>query len=127
VTDPAGGVRRVTDAHGSCADVRRLSAYVGWLLRRRDVRLRLTPPGPVDVALLDTLARLALHARRSGRVLQVVVEEPRLRCLAALTGLSGLIGLGDEAVEPCSEPGGQAEALEDRVAQEVVDVGDPPA
>ena len=116
---------RATEAHGPCDDVRRLSVFVGWLLRHRDVRLSLTARGRVDLSTLDALARLALTARRTGRALVVHSDDPGLCCLARLTGLADAIPLTAPPRTGGSDAGRQPEALEDRLAEEVVDVGDP--
>ena len=56
--------------------------------------VELTAPGPVDVALLDALARLAVTARRGGGALHVRTEDARLYQLAVLTGLAEVIPFG---------------------------------
>lgn len=74
------------------------------------VELRLGPPGAVDLALVDAVARLRLAAGRSPGALRLLAGQE-------LAGLLHLVGL---------EPQGQAVADEDVLAEEVVDVGDPP-
>lgn len=69
------------------------------LARGDDVVVLLSAPGPVDLALLDALARLALSARRGGGALQVRADDPHLQQLAVLTGLGEAITLG-----PRSQP-----------------------
>ena len=74
----------------------------------------------VDLALVDVLARVCLHARRAGARPVVVPDAGRALALAALLDLAGLTG-----VVPLSEPGRQAEPLEEARVEEVVDVCDP--
>ena len=71
----------------------------------------------MDLAVVDTLARLALAERRCGRKLRLVKVSTELRELLVLTGLDGVLG-----VEPRREP----EEREDRVGvEEEGDLGDP--
>lgn len=73
--------------------------------------------GPVDLCVVDALARLQLTARRCGGMLQVRVVG------AELLGLLALVGLA-EVLQPVRQP----EAREERRGvQEVVDVDEPPA
>jgi hypothetical protein len=58
-----------------------------------DIVLQLVPPGVADLALLDALARLTLHARRSGGALRIYDGGTSLRELARLTGLAEVIPL----------------------------------
>ncbi len=74
----------------------------------------------VDLALVDVLARVCLEARRAGARAVVVPAAGRACALAALLDLAGLTG-----VVPLSEPGRQAEPLEEACVEEVVDVRDP--
>ncbi len=74
----------------------------------------------VDLALVGVLARVCLQARRAGARPVVVAEAGRACGLAALLDLVGLTG-----VVPLSEPGRQAEPLEEARVEEVVDVRDP--
>lgn len=93
------------------------------LLTRADFVVVLTPPGRVDLALIDALAALALSVRRSGGHLRVCAAGEQLTRLAALTGLAEVL-----AVRTCSgQPQGQSQAGEQLSAEEVVDVGDPSA
>ena len=86
----------------------------GLLTRGHRVVLDLVPPGRADLALVSSLARLALAARRSAGLL-------RVRTSGDLQGLLRLTGLE----EPVSgQAGRQAELDEDVLAQEVVDVRD---
>ncbi len=73
-----------------------------------------------DLALVDVLARTALQARRLGARVVVVGARPRLAGLLELTGLAAVLAAAG------SEPGGQAEPLEQAGVEEVVDVGHPP-
>jgi anti-anti-sigma regulatory factor len=72
----------------------------------------------MDLAVLDSLARLALAERRSGRKLRLVNVPRELRELLVLTGLDGVLGV---------EPRREAEEREERVrVEEERDLGDPP-
>jgi hypothetical protein len=73
-----------------------------------------------DLALVDLLARVCLQARRLGAGVVVAPGGSGLAALLELTGLAGVVPLGP------SEPGRQAEALEQPGVEEVVHVGDPP-
>ena len=97
------------------------------LLERGDVVLVLGPPGRADLAVLDVVARLALTSRRAGTGL--VVRAPGLAALAGSCGLGCALGLEEPRPgRPGSgQPGRQPQAGEQLGAQEVVDVGDPPA
>jgi hypothetical protein len=53
----------------------------------------------MDLAVVDALARLALHERRHGRVLRLGEVPPDLRGLLDLAGLAEVLG-----VEPGREP-----------------------
>lgn len=93
------------------------------LLTRADVVVILTPPGRVELALIDALAALALSVRRCGGALRVCASGGELPRLAGLTGLATVLG-----VRTCSgQAPGQAQPGEQLSAEEVVDVGDPPA
>ena len=89
--------------------------------------------GPVDLGVVDALARLRLVASRAG-------AGWRVTGCAELTGLLAVVGLGQLCGGPGPEPGrpglpgppgsepvGQAEAGEQRRVEEVVDVRDPSA
>lgn len=55
----------------------------------------------VDLALVDALARLQLHARRCGCSVRLGRPSPALRELLQLVGLAELVGgTGDGAGEP---------------------------
>ena len=70
--------------------------------------------GPLDLTVLDAIARLVLTARRRGLRCELRSTEPGLLCL---TGLEEALG----------QPVGQTEAREERsVVEEVVDVDDAP-
>jgi anti-anti-sigma regulatory factor len=74
----------------------------------------------MDLAVVDTLARLALEERRRGRIVRLVGVPAELRELLVLTGLDRVL-LG---VEPGREP----EEREERVGvEEERDLGDPAA
>lgn len=80
----------------------------------------LRPPGRVDLALVDALARFALSVRRCGGDLRVCAEADELRRLTALTGLAEMLQM-----RTCSgQARGEAEAIEQLSAEEVVDVPD---
>ena len=71
----------------------------------------------MDLAVVDTLARLALAERRRGRKLRLVSAPMELRELLVLTGLDGVLGV---------EPGRKPEEREERVGvEEEGDLGDP--
>jgi anti-anti-sigma regulatory factor len=73
----------------------------------------------MDLAVVDTLARLALAERRSGRKLRLVNVPRELRELLVLTGLDGVLGV---------EPRREAEEREERVrVEEERDLGDQPS
>ena len=93
----------------SYAGVRELLHPVADRLAAGDrVVVDLGPPGPVDLVLLDGLARLALAARRRGFSVRVDAE-PELATVLALAGLdaevvglevTGLEVTGGQAAEP---------------------------
>jgi anti-anti-sigma regulatory factor len=71
----------------------------------------------MDLAVVDTLARLALAERRRGRTLRLGNVPRELRELLVLTGLDGVLGV---------EPGREPEEREDRVrVEEERELGDP--
>ena len=71
----------------------------------------------MDLAVVDTLARLALAERRRGRKLRLVTAPGELRELLVLTGLDAVLGV---------EPRRKAEEREERVGvEEEGDLGDP--
>ena len=72
----------------------------------------------MDLAVVDTLARLALEERRRGHALRLVAVPAELRELLVLTGLDGvLLGV---------EPGRQPEEREQGVGiEEEGELGDP--
>lgn len=106
----------------SYADLPALVDVVARRLGAADVTLELGPPGRVDLALLEALARLVLVARRSGGrlVLHPGDGAADVAGLAELTGLSVCLGLG------LGQPDRQAEPGEQLRAEEVVHVRDPP-
>jgi hypothetical protein len=83
------------------------------------LRVDLTGWRTADLALVDLLARLCLQARRLGARVVVLPGGTGLGALLEITGLAGIVPLAE------SEPGGQAETLEQAGVEEVVDVGDP--
>ena len=71
----------------------------------------------MDLAVVDTLARLALAERRRGRNLRLGNVPRELRELLVLTGLDGVLGV---------EPGREPEEREERVrVEEERELGDP--
>jgi anti-anti-sigma regulatory factor len=71
----------------------------------------------MDLAVVDTLARLALAERRRGRKLRLGNVPRELRELLVLTGLDGVLGV---------EPGREPEEREERVrVEEERELGDP--
>jgi len=74
----------------------------------------------MDLAVVDTLARLALEERRRGRALRLVAVPAGLRELLVLTGLDGvLLGV---------EPGRETKEREEGIGvEEERDLGDPAA
>lgn len=87
------------------------------------VVLVLTPPGTVDLAVVEALARLALAARRLEAPLQVRAAGAVLADLADLVELTGLSAV--VAVEPTSgQPQRQPEAREELGTEKVVEVHD---
>lgn len=77
---------------------------------------------PGELELVDALCRLSVAARRCGRTLRVQTDDEQLILLVTLTGLTdALLAGGSRQVQR------QPQAGEDRVAEEGVDVGDPPA
>ena len=83
------------------------------------LRVDLTRWRTADLALVDLLARICLQARRLGARVVVVPGDSGLGGLLELTGLAGIVPLAG------SDPGGQAEPLEQAGVEEVVDVRDP--
>ena len=83
------------------------------------LRIDLTGWRTADLALVDLLARLCLQARRLGARVVVVPGGTGLGALLDLTGLAGIVPLAG------SEPGGQAETLEQAGVEKVMDVRDP--
>lgn len=82
------------------------------------------PDRAADLGLLDALCRTAAAARRCGLAVELRTPDDRLRALMVLCGLGEALGLsgcpGSGQVQRQAEPG------EDRLAEEGVDVGDPP-
>ncbi len=75
-----------------------------------------------DLELLDALCRLSVAARRCGRTVRVQTDDDRLELLVVLTGLADVLrGAGSGQPQRQSEPG------KDGLAEEGVDVDDPPA
>jgi hypothetical protein len=89
--------------------------------------LVLERPGPVDLALLDVLARLRLAAGRSGTRLVLRAGDPgvagELAALARLAGLDHLLPV--QEVTSGRQPGRQPELDEQLGAEEVVHVAHP--
>jgi hypothetical protein len=83
------------------------------------LRVDLTRWRTADLALVDLLARICLQARRLGARVVVLPGDSGLGDLLELTGLAGIVPLAG------SDPGGQAEPLEQAGVEEVVDVRDP--
>jgi hypothetical protein len=78
---------------------------------------------PVDLALVDELARLQLAARRAGSSIELRRPSARLRELLDLVGLAGVLEGGPSALDAV----GQAEEPEQLGVQEVLPGGDLPA
>lgn len=92
---------------------------------RPEVVVDLTGCRWADLALVDLLARIRLAAHRRGAAVVVVPGNPALPGLLELLGLRGVVALRPAQRQPAgSEPGGQAEALEEPRIEEMVDVGD---
>jgi hypothetical protein len=83
------------------------------------LRVDLTRWRTADLALVDLLARVCLQARRLGAGVVVLPGGTGLGALLEITGLTGIVPLAG------SEPGGQAETLEQAGVEEVVHVRDP--
>jgi hypothetical protein len=75
-----------------------------------------------DVRLVHVLLRMRLEARRQGWAMRVDGAPEDLRDLFAFLGLGELLAFGSAL-----EAGGQAELLEQRGVEEVVDPRDAPA
>jgi hypothetical protein len=75
-------------------------------------------PTPLDLEVVDALARLQLAARRAGRSIQLVNPSQELRGLLDFAGLAGV-------VPSALEPVGQSESGEELWIEEVVEPGDP--
>ncbi len=110
-----------------------LAARVRALLRCGAGRVVCRVSGPVDLGVVDALARLRLEASRSGAGWRMTGCAD-LAGLLRVTGLGQLCGAGaapgtrpERSELPGSEPVGQAEAGEQRRIEEVVDVRDPSA
>ena len=99
-----------------------LPRLVDLLGRYEVVVVRLTGPDAADLRTVSALARLLVTVRRvPGRL--VVRGGAHLRELVLLAGLAEVV-----PVEPDSgEPEGQPHLGEQLLADEVVDVADPPA
>jgi ABC-type transporter Mla MlaB component len=110
----------VVQVHGPLGpdEIRRLCDQVRTLLAG-DSRVICDVQGQADLGVVNALAHLHLMARRLDAYLRVQVTGENLAELLELTGL-------EAAVPAALEPGGQAEAGEERRVQEVVDVRDLP-
>ena len=87
-----------------------------------NLTLDLGGPGLASIQAVDTLARLALLARRAGATIHLSQVGPEMRELLELSGLGLDPDLG-LPVEVCR----QAESGEDQLAvEEAVESGDPP-
>lgn len=108
-------------------DVREAADRLAALLPRAGVLvLELERPGPVDLPLLDVLARLRLATGRSGTRLVLVVRDPGLAGeLVTLTRLAGLDRLLLPQDGSGGQPGRQPELDEQLGAEEVVHVAHP--
>jgi len=78
----------------------------------------LAGPGRPDLATVDDVARLALHAVRLGGVLAITDLSPDLRSLLDLAGLG---------IQVAGEPEGGEEALAVEEVEEELHPDDPPA
>jgi hypothetical protein len=81
--------------------------------------------GRADLALVDTLARLALAARRVGASLELRMAGPGLMSLLELVGLAEALRWSRPAVPSALEPVGQPEDGEQAGVEEVVVADDP--
>jgi hypothetical protein len=103
------------------ADVPALCGHVAALLETTgaDIALCDVAGMPADAATVDTVARIALAARRMGRRLVLREAADDLLDLLAFVGVAGALGI---------EPWRQAEEREERVGvEEERELGDPPA
>jgi hypothetical protein len=82
-------------------------------------------PGPVDLGVVDALARLQLAARRLGGELLLRHPDPELVGLLELVGLAGVLAVEAGAAGEALEAGGQTEGLEESGVEEVVELRDP--
>ena len=75
-------------------------------------------PTPLDLEVVDALARLQLAARRAGRSIRLVNPSQELRDLLELAGLLDVVPSAFESL-------GKAEGSEELWIQEMVEPGDP--
>jgi hypothetical protein len=75
-------------------------------------------PSPLDLEVVDALARLQLAARRAGRSIRLVHPSQELRDLLDFAGLA-------DVVPSALEPVGETESGEELWIKEVVEPGDP--
>ena len=75
-------------------------------------------PTPLDLEVVDALARLQLAARRAGRSIRLVNPSQELRQLLDFAGLADVV---PSAMEPVRE----SEGGEELWIEEVVEPGDP--
>lgn len=127
---PRDGGRKVRVTVDYAHAVELLDIVPGLLARADDVVVTLCAPGGIDLAVLDTLARLRLAARRGHGTLRITGDSGRLRALARWAGLNEVLAVEVLAEADSSgwrvEAKRQTEAQEDLVPEEAVDVGDPP-
>ena len=111
------GERASVAVRTSYEDLTSVVDVVARRLASADVVVELSPPGRVDLGLVEALARLALVARRSGSrlVVRSGAGAAGLMELMELTGLSCCLGQAERHAEP----------EEQLRAEEVMDVGDP--
>src|SRR4051794_41104542 len=104
----------IGDAYVRCMTV--MSSPARCRLSCVDIERVAIGDAPVDLALVDRLARQSLAARRRGHALVVTDPTPELVRLLVLVGLAGAIAGEPSAVEV----GRQAEQREESRLEEVV-------
>ena len=129
---PNSAARVFVNVHGPLAEqeARRVCDRVRVLLSRNAARgIICRIRGPIDLSVVDVLARLQLIAQRRNAWLQVSAADEDLRALIALlafTGLEGALREQFSRTDKRLEPRRQAEPSEKRRVEEVVNVDDLP-